>query len=351
MTRPWMMSAFAALTLVVTTARADTPPSAWDRAEDPAEGERYKLHLRAVEDLHPPREAAPNMTLRAMLAQHARGMLEQASAATSPDLRLRFDLAEAYERLKDYGRVIEVLEPALAVAPRDASSADAWWQIALAYANVDRTREERDAYDVFLSIAVGEVLTARLNRAEAEMRLGNLEEAVAGYRDVLERAETRALAQEDWITLVLARWGLAVALDRNGDPASAEHEAFLAAEQDPDERIIGDEESVFFVPRYERDWYFGLGRAEHAKQEPEPRAAYRRWLMVEQTWADYVSKTTSNDRWLPLARAHLAAAEKARTAAELRLGKDKPPAPPPNRETTIRFPSRPRFVPPPRPHP
>jgi tetratricopeptide (TPR) repeat protein len=319
-------------------ARADTPPSQWDLAKDPAELERYKLHVHVVELLHPPQQPGYESGLGYLLAERARAELEQASAATSPDVRLRFDLGEAYSELKRYQQVIDVLRPALAMAPRDSSTSTAWWLLGLAYAKLDRTAEERDAYDAFLEVALSDRFTARLNRAEAEMRLGNLDAAVAGYEDVIDRFESSLAAYEDWRTLVLARWGLAVALDRNGDPSRAEREAAIAATEDPSEEIIGDPEGVFFVPEYERDWYFGLGRAEHAKQEQDPRMAFQWWALVEQTWADYIARASADDRWVPLARAHLVVAERKRSALQKSFGKNVPElASPIQNSRTTRF--------------
>lgn len=164
-------------------------------------------------------------------------------------------------------------------------------------------------------------LNALSNRAEAEMRLGNLDEAVAGYRDVIERIEHMKFGTPgDYEALVLARWGLAVALDCSGDPAEAEHEAFVAAHQDPEEFYIGrPEPEVFFVPAYERSWYLALGRTQHAKHEPDVRLRLSLWNKVVKTWVDYVSAAGPHNRWVALARAHLASAEAEQREAAKRF--------------------------------
>jgi len=306
-------------------ALAETPPTGWDRARDPAVGERYQLHLRMQQTLQEVDSAHPREKEQRL--QKARTELELASAATSPDVRLRYDLGQVYYALERFDEAIQVLEPALKLAPGGSGCAEAWLALAFAAAKTDRSRLELDAYDAYLAVALREhsILNILSNRAEAEMRLGNLDEAVAGYRDVIERIEHSGLvSMTEYQTLVLARWGLAVALDRNGNPAESEQVAFVASEQDPQEKLIGDQENVFFVPKYERDWYFALGRTQHARRALEPRVALLFWNLVEQTWASYVASAVPSDRWLALARAHLAAAQVERRSAAARYSASQP---------------------------
>jgi len=325
-----------------TTALADTPPTGWDRARDPAVGERYRLHLRVQELMHPPLETSRKMM--PILLERARGELEVASAATSPDVRLRFDLGEVYYELKRYEEALRVLEPALALSPHEPASAEAWEALAFAAARLDRSKQEIEGYDecLALSLSRSSNLSILSNRAEAYMRLGNLEEAVAGYREVIEIVAHRHYGRpSDFLTLILARWGLAVALDRSGDSAEAEHEAQLAAELDPEERVIGDTEDVFFVPDYERDWYYALGRAQHAKHAPNPEHALALWHLTVETWTHYIARAWPNDRWVRLARAHLASAQAEERRAAERYGKTKPLPVAPPRSTWLEW-SHPR---------
>ena len=315
-------------------AHAETPPNAWDRAKDPAAGARYKLHLKIHEYLL--QAGGRNQPLHNLFLDRARAELEVASAATSPDLRLQFDLGVVYQDLDRYEEALAVLEPALALAPRDAESVRGWEAYAFAAAHLDRSQDEIRGYNACLELALSDddMLSVISNRAEAYMRLGNLEEAVAGYRDVIERI-AHGHSGNDFETLVLARWGLAVALDRSGEPAEAEHEARLAAEMDPVEQIIGDGEHVFFVPAYERDWYYALGRVQHAKLETDPERALAYWNLAVRTWEDYVQRAAPKDRWVALARAHLASALVEQRAASEREAKGKPKVEPPRAWTPL----------------
>lgn len=307
--------------LVAVGARADTPPSVWDRAKDPAAAERYRLHERIEGMRHPPMPMSREMLL--MLYDQARAVLEEASAATSPDVRLRFDLGEVYERLDRHADAIRVLTGALALEPDSPAAPDAWESLAYAAAKLDQSALEREAYDAYLATADGDSLNIRGNRAEAEMRLGNLDAAVDGYKDVVYRCEHAKFGHPcEEQTLVLARWGLAVALDRNGDPTGSASVAAVAAAEDPEEQIIGDRENVFFVPDYERDWYYGVGRAERARHEPDPTRAVAMWTLTFHTWLDYLARATPDDRWRPLAHAHAADAE-----AHLKVARGRFPTP------------------------
>jgi tetratricopeptide (TPR) repeat protein len=315
-------------------ARADTPPNAWDVAKDPKARERWELHayVSQILDARQPSQ----LHMRDVALEHARALLESAKAAESPDVRLRFDLGLVYERLVPHRdrEAIEVLEPALAMAPNDTAAPDALMSLALAHARLDHPREERAAYKRFLALVTSAPYraTATLNLAEAEMRLGNLPDAVAGYNDAVQIA---AQVPGGSVSGMLAVWGLAVALDRSGDPVAAARETKLAVSMDPEERVIGDESAnsiVFFEPRYERFWYTALGAQEEARAASDARKAVRSWRLAVQRWTGYVTAAEHADgkglpNWLPLARAHLESAKKELAAAEKRA-KKAPPRPP-----------------------
>jgi tetratricopeptide (TPR) repeat protein len=225
-----------------------------------------------------------------------------------------------------------VLEPALKDFPDHPAATHAWVMIAYAYAHLDRPKDERMAYERYLERERDDRfrVTALLNLAEADMRLGFLPEAVAGYRETLSLAVSLPM-REGFMDEVLATWGLAVALDRNGDPMGAAAAARQATQVDqrtrlagppgtPDHgwRFISDTNKVFFVPAYERYWYLAMGYTEEAKQAMDPRKAAREWATVEYLWTKYVSQGTPRDRWVPLAKAHLERAHSERVAAEKR---------------------------------
>jgi hypothetical protein len=331
-------------------AAADTPPSRWERAADPAKAEAWDLHVNVSEVMA---VAGPSLTKdeseRKRLLERVRDALEGAHAATSPELALRFDLGEIYERIEHFGRAIEVLEPALALAADDDPRAErAWNALATAYAKTDDSRKEIHAYDRLLALTVNAGERARIlaNRAEAEMRLAHLDLAVEGYKDALAVSESATGSPNLFVDGVLAHWGLTVALDRSGDVSGSAREATLTVGQNGLDII--QQPYVFFVPDYELFYYIGLGRMALAKQAGNARQVAVLWGATEGAWTSYVAGAEKAqgdcetrvaclstpgseceqrrklacpaDRWLPLAKAHLARAQKERAQAEKRAG-------------------------------
>ncbi|HWL89103.1 MAG TPA: tetratricopeptide repeat protein [Polyangiaceae bacterium] len=303
---------------------ADTPPNPWEVAKNPQLHGTYEVHVRARERMMETDSLPLGRVDRDKRLEEARAILEEAHAADSPDVRLRFDLGSVYESLNRHKAAATVLEKALAMAPDHPAAEDAWLTLAYAYAHGNEPRKERDAYIKYLTRSTygsGRV-TATLNLAEAEMRLGHMDEAIAGYREAIQLATQVPTASD---TGVLAVWGLAVALDRSGDAPGAMAQAKWATEIDH-RRVIEDTINVFFVPAYERLWYFGLREmalARGAKGAPE---AVLHFQQAESLWAAYVEKAERADPWLPRARAHHDSVHNERVAAEKRIkpGPNKP---------------------------
>ncbi|WP_394820654.1 tetratricopeptide repeat protein [Pendulispora albinea] len=315
--------AVASLSAGVQPARADTPPSAWDSVKKPYLRRTYEVHVRARERMIQSESVQPGAMDHEKRLEEARAILEEANAAESPDVRLRFDLGTVYEALRRHAAAAKVLEKALAMAPDHPAAEDAWLTLAYAYAHGNEPRKERDAYTKYLERSTygsGRV-TATLNLAEAEMRLGHLEDAITGYREAIQLASLVASASD---TGVLAVWGLAVALDRSGDTSGAMAQAKWATEIDH-RRVIEDRVNVFFVPAYERLWYFGLREmalARSAKSGPEALLHLRQ---AEELWNGYYEKADPADPWRTRAKAHRDFVHNERLDAEKRIKPGKTP--------------------------
>ncbi|MBS2013411.1 MAG: tetratricopeptide repeat protein [Deltaproteobacteria bacterium] len=326
-------------------ARADTPPSHWDRARDPDVGAAYKLHVSVqrrlseedfVERFRPfsaPEEAA-KLGERDKLLRYIQRQTEQKKPV---DLRLRLDLGRIYLELgsthgrENFGKAVSVLKAALESAPDHPAAENAWLDLAFACGHVGDHVCERKAYVEVLRRETEDLrrATPSLNLAETEMHLGNLVEAVALYRETLRLAGRFPSGN----TAALAVWGLAVALDRSGDSVAAEKEARFALELERSmnhPRLLRSQ-NVFFVPAYEIHWYEGLGWSAAAKTAPSPAESLRLWRLAEASFASYVRLADSNDRWLALANVRLANAKAAREAAE-KLDKLRPKRPAPEAE-------------------
>jgi tetratricopeptide (TPR) repeat protein len=184
-------------------------------------------------------------------------------------------------------------------------------------AGLSEPRRSRDAYTEALALEVSPRERANLyyNRAEASLELDELETARSDYRRASEIA-----TEPD--TLALARYGLALALERMGDLPAAftELDAALAitlpfpAYVTPDPL---DLPGVFFVPAYER-YYLEALRAMARLRHVEDRAQFLAETAIAlQAWDAYLAAAPSSVRYRLNAEAH------RRRVAE---GSKRPPA-------------------------
>lgn len=345
---------FAAVVAAPAIARAETPPNVWDIAVDPQVRDRWTLHSRVLALLFPAREGfGPREKRRRELEQDlARGVLEAAHAASSPDVRLQFDLGRLYETRQRHASAVSVLKGALAAEPNHPLATHAHVLLSSAYAHLGATEREREEHETVVKTTtdVDERATSYLNLGESDMRLGELDRAVGSYNLAIAESSKSPFAA---ITVPLAEWGLAVAHDRRGDRASAYLNAQLAFASDPAAvRVGGLDDGVYYVPAYERYWYLALAATVYATEgfdfepgrierqmsamghQPEtivpltgktigegnlPKGAVR-WGRVEYFWQHYIDGAAddhSRETWIERAREHLAEArrEKLRVAA------------------------------------
>ena len=324
-------------------ARAETPPSLWDIAQDPVERARWALHVRVQRLMHAPGGESSLPLDEELRLEAARAMLEEADAEHSPDVRLQFDLGIVYSRLataqrrNDYERrVIEVLVPALAASPSDPASIGALEALVYAYAKLDRPREELEAWRRYIPQLTDDRVRAMamMNMGEAEMRLGTIDDALATFREVLRLCGELPNGLGVMSTYVLTLWDLGVALDRSGDPRGALDAAAKASRVAIGGKtgayLIAEDPDVFFVPEWERDWYLALGAAAEARDADDPRAAAALWGAAERLWAHYVelsaaaaakSAREAGEPWLVIARIRRDHAHAQRVTAEARAAK------------------------------
>jgi tetratricopeptide (TPR) repeat protein len=345
-----------ALGAIAGGARAETPPSSWDLAKDPAERDRWALHLRVERLMRPPVGEGGLRIEDELRLEAACAMLEEADAARSPDVRLRYDLGIVYSELATrqhrndlQEKVIEVLAPALEPpaappGPDDGAATAALEALVYAYAKLARPREELETWRRYIPRLIDDRVraTAMMNMGEAEMRLGRVDDALGTFREVLrlcgELPNTPAIGS----TYVLALWDVAVALDRSGDPRSALDTAAKASHVDLGGRtgayLIAKDPEVFFVPDWERLWYLALGAQASAREAPDARDAASLWAAAERAFGEYVSRAAGaggHDPWLAIARVRLEHVQAERAAAEKRGAKLPPRATAPRGGTWI----------------
>ncbi len=347
----WVVAGSLALgaTLAAAVARAETPPSVWDVAKDPAERDRWALHVRVERLMHPPVGEGAMRFDDELRLEAACAMLEEADAAKSPDVRLRFDLGVVYSELATRQRrndlqqkVIDVLAPALEVIPDpdDAAATGALEALVYAYAKLNRPHEELETWRRYIPRLVDDRVraTALMNMGEAEMRLGKVDDALNTFREVLRLCGELPNTAGVGSTYVLALWDVAVALDRSGDPRGALETAAKASHIDLGGRtgayLISKYPVVFFVPDWERLWYLALGAASEARDAQDGRDAAVLWAAAERALGEYVERATTaggRDPWVAIARVRLERVRAERVAAD--KGAAKLPARPPARGT------------------
>jgi tetratricopeptide (TPR) repeat protein len=258
--------------------------------------------------------------------ERARILLEAVRADKGGPPLLRFDLGTVYELLDRHERAAEVLEAALREAPDHPAATDAYRYLAYACAKLGRSEAERDAYRAFLGRETDDRsrAVALLNLAEAHMHLGELDEAIAGYRDAMRVAAAIPYLPSVDETGVLAAWGLAVAQHRAGDVASSLDSARIALQRDGKEALLRNRDRVFFVPDYEEEWYFAVAAMARARSSVDAALAEKHWAAAAAAFGRYASRATqgrrradpaTEDRWLGAARAHERTCEQERARA------------------------------------
>jgi len=289
------------------------PPTVWERALDPVRTEAERKAHHDAQVLFAEAQSLRSTTPmgQEQLAKALR-ILDEVHADTSPDMRLRFDAGHALSLLGDYGRATPVLESALRQAPNHPLATEAFFSVAICYAKQNRPEDEIVAYDEFLRRETdsGARAQALSNRAEAQMLVGKLPSAIADYRASLSLEADNSLAHR----------GLAVALDRSGDVPGALAETKVAITYDPLDQQL-ESPNVFFMPPYDRYWYEGIGAMARAGDIDDAATSILWWETAVGKWRDYVEHATSDDRWLPLARAHLASCEQKLNKAKKRASR------------------------------
>jgi tetratricopeptide (TPR) repeat protein len=273
------------------------PPDHWDMARS-RDASRIERALDEAEEKLEQAGATRAIEVKRELAMEVRSSLEALLPVTS-DPRVALYLGHTLSLLDDDARVIRVLAPAIEAAPNHPAALQGLFNLAVAYARSDRPHDEIHAYDMLLErqSAPGWRNTILSNRAEAKAKLGLLDAAIVDYR--------ASIALSPGPDGVLARWGLAVTLDRAGDLSRALEEGGRAYDFDGGERSRLDERNVFFVPAYEKWWYHALRQMSGAKVAQRTDAKLLHYERAARLWELFLAQALSTDRWVPLARARL----------------------------------------------
>jgi tetratricopeptide (TPR) repeat protein len=290
----------------------------WSRARRPDAEHRREMIAEAQthEILAHHQLLARNRLDRAGAVSHlarAALLLEEAGAATSSDLFLRYRLASVYSLQDQPRKALLLLEGIGRADPPAPLRASVFADLAVAYAHLGRVDEEIKAYGEALKVQPIARERARLlaNRAEAYMLLGDITAAVDGYRVAL------AILTADYMMFgsgPTTLWGLAVALDRSGDLDSGLDAIRVARSYDAQDKQINGP-GWFYMPDYDRHWYEALGHWQVARKgEVVTSVRIDAYARAVASWEEYLSSAAPDDKWLPLARVRLKQCEKERAA-------------------------------------
>lgn len=279
---------------VASAAPPATPPDHWDRARDPG-AERAERALDDAEDKLAEAGTMPGSMLRQQFAAEARSLLEQLGGSRSRDERVRYLYGRALSALDDDSGVIAALEPLASAAFDHPLGIRVMFDLAVAYAKAERFRDEVRIYDGLLEAEDGQGFRSTIlaNRGESRAKLDDFAGAAEDFRQVIGSDPMNSLA----------RWGLAVVLDRWGDLAGALREGGFAWDIDQGTPSILDRSGVFFVPLHDKWWYHGLRRLSAAHRATSPAERIGHLQAADRLYELYLAQAPSTDRWAPLARA------------------------------------------------
>jgi tetratricopeptide (TPR) repeat protein len=236
----------------------------------------------------------------------AKRALEEAGARTSKNPVVVARLASILHDLDEYADSA-VLDREVVTSNTVASlKADAYSDLAIAYARLGRVDDEIAAYESGLAFdTIGRSRAVLLsNQAEAYMVKGDVTRAIAGYR-----ASIDSLSSYELPLASTTLWSLGVALDRSGDLEGALASIARARTYDPNDSQL-QPPRWFFVPDYDAAWYAALGELLVARTAKDPWVRQAAYVQSIDDWRDYVKRAAADDPYLPIGRARLKLTEK-----------------------------------------
>lgn len=312
-------------------AEVSAEPSVWASARRPNASARERLATEAQKGLSDSAlqkertEMYSGLPVGSELMEaariEARAILEKAGGATSPNMLVRLQYASLMQtiaskqkprNLENVKEAAKIIQAVIASRPDPAILEVAWGELGVCYAVLGERDKEIQAYGQALHFQpIGHRrATLMANRAESYMGAGRLDDAIQGYRDALA-----ALLPDEMRTYgVTTLWGLAVALDRNGDMEAGLANIRLARIYDEiDEEI--NKEGWFYSPAHDEHWYKALGawgRARAIENSIDKTFAYGHAI---EAWERYIDRAPAGDLYVELAKIRRRACEIEREKA------------------------------------
>ena len=223
-----------------------------------------------------------------LLFFHARALalFERPVPGTSRTERRDHDAIAVFERLRSISS--------------EHRAEEVGFELGILYTRTRDFPKAIEAYEFSIahSLSNDHTPTAFSNMAEVRMMTGDLSKAVGDYERAVHLARSNGAA--DGLSLTLALFGMAVALDRLGEPVAAVERAAEALSAAGGNLDVLRSPNVFFEPAAEIHWYEGLGHLAGAESaDPGERSVHLRRAL--DSWDHYLRLALEDDPWVELA--------------------------------------------------
>ncbi len=307
MSRLAPVTCFCLMLALPSSARAEL--GIWQRLKDPVQGNADALY-RALDAGRVPRPLPGGAVLDGPAAERLHNgatavkiLLSGGEALPHSDLKYLLALCAANGTPETIRQAGPALVAALTAAPEHPLAADAWYDLGIVSEWADELDAAEEAYTAALRLEWDREQRAAIYRmrGQLQMRRGQLAKAIEDYSMALGESRLAELR-------ALAKWGLAVALDRSHDFPSSVAYALQAygARFGPQARIsVIDLDVGHIWPSYDEHYYRGLALLAEATKKKGQDGYISTLLASQLMWVRYLDDAPEDGPWVTRAREHL----------------------------------------------
>ena len=298
----------AALSLALVATPASAQPTFWQELREPKVKRAEELMARAELLMMGSQASSLDGSLARSLVRDAVELIELFQKDVAPDPRREYLYGHLLiqQPIARYAEARKVLERALSQDPDSPMAAQGLFDLAIACAKLGDSKAEQLAYTRALTLEWqrDERSVLFLNRAESNMVLGRMDEALSDYSRAISMAG-------DPRTQALAFYGKGIVKERMGDLPSALRSVELAARIRFGPYSALDLPGVFFVPEFDIHYYKALEAmaiAANARRRTKPsvRGEARALAKAVVSWRLYLGEAEpAKHVWVSHAQRHL----------------------------------------------